>query len=186
MRALVVSMTLAVAGGCVVEPTPPPRLPYGPAPSTSLAVAGDSYARLEASATMDGDAVAAVAPAPTATVVVVFASWCGHCRDELAAIDIVRARHRDVRTLGVNYRPHEEYDHLGNAYKVRAYVDANAPWLIVVPADDALFAALGRPPKVPTIYVYDRAGRLVEVYDRRTRAMPTAADLDALLDRIGA
>jgi thiol-disulfide isomerase/thioredoxin len=185
MRALVVSMTLAAAGACIVEPAPPPRTPYGAAPAGSLAVAGDAYARLEASATLDGGAVADVAPAPAATVVVVFASWCGHCRDELAAIDVVRARHRDVRTLGVNYRPHEEYDHLGDAAKVRAYVDAYAPWLIVVPADDTLFAALGRPPKVPTIYVYDRAGRLVEVYDRRTRPMPTAADLDAVLDRIG-
>jgi thiol-disulfide isomerase/thioredoxin len=184
MRALVVSMGLAIAGACVADP-PPPKLPYAPAPG-GLAVAADAYARLEASATIDGARVVEVAPAPSATVVVVFASWCPHCRAELAAIDIARARHRDVRVLGVSYRSHEEYDHRGDSHAVRAYVEANAPWLVVVPADDALFAALGRPPKVPTIYVYDRAGRLVEVYDRRARPMPTAADLDAVLDRIGA
>jgi len=56
----------------------------------------------------------------------------------------------------------------------------------VIPADDALFAALGRPPKVPTIYVFDRTGGLAARYDRRQRKMPDAAELRALLGRLGA
>jgi hypothetical protein len=193
MRGIAVSL-LIITSGCFVEPAAPKTTPryaprYAPqysAPPATLAITADAFRELETSATIDGGAVADVAPGASATVVVVFASWCGHCRDQLVAIDAVRARHPGMRALGVNYRPHEEYDHLGDAQRVRAYVAAHAPWLVVVPAGERLFSALGRPPKVPTIYVYDRAGRLVQVYDRRTRAMPTAADLDALLLHIGA
>ena len=183
-----------ITAACIVQPAapayaPPPPAYAAPYPARSapeLAVTADAFRQLETSATIDGDAVADVAPGASATVVVVFASWCEHCRDQLDAIDAIRARHPGLRALGVNYRPHEEYDNLGDSYRVRAYVAAHAPWLIVVPAGERLFAALGRPPKVPTLYVYDRAGRLVAVYDRRTRAMPTAADLDALLAQLGA
>src|SRR5262245_41381152 len=187
MRLAAVSFLIA---GCMVEPAAPPPLRYGPPPAAprprEVEVAPDAFAQLEASATIDGWVVADVAPGGAATVVVVFASWCSHCRDELAAIDQIRLAHPGMRAVGVNYRGHEEYDQLGDAAKVRAYVGAHAPWLIVVPAGDDLFTALGRPPKIPTIYVYDRDGALVEVYDRRTRAMPTAGDLDRVLTRIGA
>jgi len=56
----------------------------------------------------------------------------------------------------------------------------------VVPADDALFMALGQPPKIPTLYVYDRDGALVQVYSRTERAMPDADELRELFRRIGA
>jgi len=151
-----------VATGCVVEPAPvvSPR-PGPPRSSAALAIAPDALDQLERSATLDGDRVNDVAPgaAAPATIVIVFASWCVHCRDELAAIDQLRALHPGLRTLGVNYRAHEEYDNRGDAERVRAYVGDHAPWLVVVPVDDAVFAALGRPPKVPTLFVYDHDRR---------------------------
>jgi thiol-disulfide isomerase/thioredoxin len=116
----------------------------------------------------------------------VFASWCEHCRTELDVIAKLRAQHPALRVLGANYKGHEEYDHRGSASAVRAYVAANAPWLRVVPIDDAVFAVLGRPPTVPTMFVYDHAGALIGTFDRRERTMPDAAELDALLRRLGA
>jgi thiol-disulfide isomerase/thioredoxin len=167
-----------------VTPAPPPiARRAAPVP---LAVQDGALDALDAAATITGARVADVAPRGAATIVVVFASWCGHCREELATIDGVRARHPGLRTLGVSYRAHEEYDGNGDAARVRAYVDEHAPWLVVVPVDEPVFTALGRPPKVPTIYVYDAAGELVDVYDRRARPPPTAAELDALLTRLGA
>jgi hypothetical protein len=55
------------------------------------------------------------------------------------------------------------------------------PWLRVVPAGEHLFTQLGRPPLVPTIYVFDRAGALVAQFDRRERKPPREDELDALL-----
>jgi len=145
--------------------------------------APSALAALEATRDLDGVVVGA-APAKT-TIVVLFASWCTHCRAELATLDAIRASHPQLRILGVNYKGHEEYDHRGNAAAVRAYVAANAAWLRVVPCDDGLFSTLGSPPKIPTLFVYDAQGKLVETYDRRDRPEPTAGDLEPLLRRLG-
>lgn len=153
------------------------------AASTPIAApAPQLLAQLDASRDLDGATIGS-SDAP-ATIVVVFASWCPHCRDELRVIDAVRARHR-VRILGVNYKGHEDYDHRGGSDAVRAFA-RDVPWLRVVPADDALFDLVGRPALIPTILVYDRAGALAERFDRRERAPPDAAELDALLARLGA
>lgn len=158
---------------------PPPPEPVLPRPSDR------TLALVEASRDLDGVVVGAGPAAPSATIVVVFASWCGHCKVELAVVGALRSAHPRVRILGVNYRGHEEYDGRGDAQAVRAYVASSAPWLRVVPAGEPLFDALGRPPMVPTLYVYDRAGTLAARYDRRERAMPDAGELGGLLRRLG-
>lgn len=174
-------MPMIVLVACTTTQGPPPI--EHPAPPVHRAP-WPALARIEASADLDGVTVgASTAPA---TMVVVFASWCTHCKHELALIADLRAAHPGLRVLGVNYKAHEEYAERGSSEAVRAFVADSAPWLRVVPADDALFAVLGRPPKVPTIYVFDRRGALVETYDRRTRALPDAAELEALLQRLGA
>ena len=121
-----------------------------------------------------------------AVIVIAFASWCEHCHDELAILDHLRASHHSLRILGLNYKGHEEYDHLGGAAEVRRYVAEHAPWLRVVPAEDALFAAFGSPAKIPTMYVYDASGTLVETFDRSRREQPDEPELEALLARLGA
>jgi thiol-disulfide isomerase/thioredoxin len=144
----------------------------------------DTLARLEASADLSGSVVGA--SDVRATIVVVFASWCTSCRGELAVLDNLRAAHPKLRILGVNYKGHEEYDHLGSSDALITYVAANAPWLRVVPCEDALFASLGSPPKIPTLYIYDVRGALVATFDRRDRPAPSADELEALLRRLGA
>jgi thiol-disulfide isomerase/thioredoxin len=155
----------------------------------------DVLADLLAAPPMDGFAGAPAGPvdappgastAPRATVVVLFASWCTHCHDEIAVLDALRGAHPAMRVIGVNYRGHEEYDGRGNSEAVRNYVRNFAPWMRVVPIGDALFDELGRPPKVPTLYVYDARGALVQTFDRQYRDQPGAAELDAVLARLGA
>ena len=119
-----------------------------------------------------------------ATIAVVFASWCGHCRHQIAQLAEVIDGRDDVRVLGVNFLHHEEYDHRGDSAAVRAYVAESAPWLQVVPAGEDLWRALGSPSKVPTLFVYDAAGTLQAIYDRRRGELPTTSDLVALLERI--
>lgn len=154
-----------------------------PAPRRAVSSASP-LVTLEAMPDLDGAKVGA--SQAKATIVVLFASWCVHCRSELATLDALRAAHPQLRILGVNYRAHEEYDHRGNAEAVRAYVAANAPWLRVVPCDDGLYSQLGSPPKIPTLFVYDQSGALVETFDRRERPEPTADELEPLLRRLGA
>jgi len=116
-----------------------------------------------------------------ATVAIVFASWCGHCRNELRELAVLRAERTDVRYLGINYVAHEEYDGRGDSAAVRAMRDDLAPWMRVIPADETLWTQLGRPPKVPTLYIFDRHGTLAKTYDRRVDPLPTFDELDRLI-----
>ncbi|HEY0253744.1 MAG TPA: TlpA disulfide reductase family protein, partial [Kofleriaceae bacterium] len=125
--------------------------PVAPGPTTV-------YAQLEASADLAGTPIGHV---DEPTLVIVFASWCPHCKEELAVLQTLH----DVRILAVNYRGHEEYDHRGSSAAVKAFAEAH-PWLRVVPIDDALFAALGSPAKIPSIYIIDRGGTLTHSYAR--------------------
>jgi len=165
------ALAFIVLAACVTTPErrPPP-------------VRDAALAWIEASPDLDG---VPVGEATTATVLVTFASWCSNCHDELAVLAGLRGAHPTVRILGVNYRAHEEYGGRGDARAVRDYVARHAPWMRVVPAGEQLFARLGRPPKIPTLFVYDRAGALVAIYDRRERAMPDGDELDELFRRLG-
>jgi hypothetical protein len=119
-----------------------------------------------------------------ATIAVVFASWCGHCRHQIAQLAEVIDGREDVRVLGINFLHHEEYDDRGDSQAVRDYLAAEAPWMQVVPAGERLWRELGSPSKVPTIYVFDDAGELRRVWDRRSGELPTYSDLVAVLDAL--
>ncbi|HEY6038016.1 MAG TPA: TlpA disulfide reductase family protein [Kofleriaceae bacterium] len=134
-------------------------------------------AQLEASADLDG---AIVGHSNEPTIVFVFASWCPHCRAELAELEPLRTR---ARWLGVNYRGHEDYAGRGSPAAVKAFAQ-RTPWLRVVPIGDAVFAALGSPPQIPTLYVFDRRGVLVASYSRKERPPPDKAELAAVLDKL--
>lgn len=160
-----------LAASCAAQQAPAPEAP----------VAAGTLAQLDASRDLDGAPIGA-SEAP-ATVVIVMASWCSHCRDELGVFDRVRAQHPHVRWLAVNYKDHEEYDGRGNPEAMRALA-RTVPWLRVVPAGEELFTAVGRPAKIPSVLVFDHAGALVARYDRGERSPPGQRELDALLSRL--
>jgi thiol-disulfide isomerase/thioredoxin len=162
MRALLV----VVLAGCASHPVVTPPTPRPPS----------TLAQLDASRDLDGHVIGA-SDAPT--VVIVMASWCAACRDELAMFDRLRATHPRVRWLGVNYKQHEEYNGRGDSESMRAFA-RDVPWLRVVPAGEALYTAVGRPPKIPTVLVF-RGGELVARFDRSQRKAPTQDELEALL-----
>ncbi len=180
------AVALASSAGCGPASTTTPTR-SGAGAGSGLAPTPPDPARalpaILAASTLDGGPARAAA-GPRGTVVILFASWCSHCRHELALLATLLPRHPGVGVIGLNYRPHEEYDQRGNAEAVRDFVAANAPWLVVVPADDTLFTAIGRPPKVPTMFVYDGAGQLVTTFDRRQRPPASEAELEAALAAI--
>jgi thiol-disulfide isomerase/thioredoxin len=173
-KAALVALVALVVAAC--DPVPPAA--QAPTPRRP------SLALVERAVDLDGAPVGAPTPGQVATVAVVFASWCVHCREEMPVLAELATRHPEVRVLGINYRAHEEYDGRGDAAAVRGFVRDRAPWLRVVPADLAVWASLGAPPKVPTVLVFDREGALVRGFDRRADPIPGVAELEATLATI--
>jgi hypothetical protein len=135
---------------------------------------------MDAAPDLDGRVIGA--PDGKKTVAVVFASWCGNCAAELAEISGIKDR-ADTRVIGVNFKWQEEYDDRGDSASVRQMVAEEVPWLRVAPGDERLFRAMGSPPKIPDVYVYDANGALVREYHHLSE-MPDAAALGALLDSL--
>ncbi len=175
---------LALLAVAACAPLPGEAVPIGPParvepPPPQVTSPRDAYPLIAGARDLDGQAIGG---ADRATIVVVFASWCGHCRVELDILAELLTQRDDARVVGVNFRHHEEYDGRGDSAAVRAFVAERAPFMRVIPAGPELFAALGRPPRVPTLYVYDAAGALVAAYDPQERPAPGHGELRALLD----
>ncbi len=123
-----------------------------------------------------------IGPAPAgkrATLFVVFASWCGPCRSELATLAKIRKAEPRVRIIGLN--AYEEWGNRSDNARLRSFLADNAPWLRAVHADGELLAAFGGVTKIPTVFVYDQAGTLVREFRRSRRAPATRPELEAAI-----
>lgn len=121
-------------------------------------------------------------PDMQATAVVVFASWCGPCRHELAVLGELVQEEPRLRVIGVN--AYEEYEDRSSEDQLRAFLATAAPWLQVVRASESLLDALGHPTKIPTMFLFDGQGKLVQAYLRADRIPPDKAELQARLREI--
>lgn len=191
--ALRIALAVLLAGGCASgrtamgargksvtrgQPQPGPARAARPPAQPDVAA---GLRRVLAATDLSG---AVVGPAPAgkeATLLVVFATWCGPCRRELALLGELAAEEPRLRIIGVN--AYEEYNDLSDEARLRAFLAESAPWLQVVRADGDLFAALGRPAKIPTLFVFERDGALVEAYLRAQRRPPDKAELQAAIER---
>jgi len=137
------------------------------------------YSLVQADEDIDGVPAARYFTPGEPTIFVVFASWCVHCRRELAVLTQLRAAHPRVHVIGLN--AYEEWDQASDETQLRAYLAQNAPWLPVVRSDDAMLSGLGGVPKIPSLFVFDGRGALVQTWKRNERAVPTREELEATL-----
>lgn len=170
-RPLALAAVLVASAACA---SPSPQAPAPPVPAAEV-----GYQRVLAGSTLEGAPVSELVAGSRATVVIFFASWCGACRAELELLDRLRADLPDVRILGVNV--YEEWGDYSDQQRLRRFLGDAAPWLEVVHGDEALMAAFGGVPKIPTLFVFDTAGAVVAEYRRVERPMPGEAELRALL-----
>lgn len=151
------------------------------APAPAPADPSVGLQRIQEATDLSGAMVGPGAPDTEATVLVVFATWCNPCRRELALLGKLAADTPRLRVLGLN--AYEEYNDLSDEARLRGFLGENAPWLQVVRASEPLLAALGRPTKIPTLFVFDRHGALVQAYLRAQRRPPDEAELRAVVHR---
>ena len=130
---------------------------------------------------IDGAVVGESDPKTQATVVIVFASWCGPCRHELAILGQISKQRPAVRIIGIN--AYEEWGNRSDEARLRRFLGQNAPWLQVVHAQRALLRAFGGVPKIPSLFLFDRDGRLVRAFKKDRRAPPGRQELQRAIDR---
>ncbi len=90
-----------------------------------------------------------------------FASWCAPCRKEMAELQQLHARYGEqgLRVVAVNY--FETFDGLSNPARLQAFLQRITPSYSVVAGDPGLAETFGGVHRIPTLLVFDRAGRRV-------------------------
>ena len=150
--------------------------------TNTVAQPAPGYQSVVASVDLRGHTVGPAEGETAATVVIVFASWCNPCRQELRMLGKMRSEQPRMRVVGVN--AYEEYANRSDMVRLQSFLDAEAPWLQVVPANQELMASLGTPQKVPSMFVYRRDGTLAQSFLRALGPPPDEAQLRALLAAI--
>ena len=111
-------------------------------------------------ATLSGEAMDLAALRGQVVLVDFWASWCAPCRRELPELDALYRRHRaaGLVVIGVNI---DEQRADAEAF-LRDQVQVSFP---VIHDGAQQLAGAWSPPKMPTLYVVDRAGRVARVFD---------------------
>lgn len=141
-----------------------------------------AWREIYAARDIDGEPLAPIIEEHGLTMVVVFATWCAHCKRELGILEQLGEEEPRVGIIGVNY--YEDFDKKSDEAKMRAYVKEKAPWLRVMQGDAVLLRLLGGVPKIPSIFLFDADGKLLATFKRSAEVAPP--DLPALVDAVQA
>ncbi len=106
---------------------------------------------------LEGQSVESSALAGRVTLVEFWATWCGPCRSTLEWLGELQQRHgENVKVLTIAVESEEA--------EVRQQAAAFKQPLRVVLGTEALAASFGGITSVPTLFVFDRQGKLVRVF----------------------
>lgn len=176
---LALGAALATAAACGSAPVATSGTAGASGSSATPARPHPTWRAVRAARDLDGAPAAAHVPAGAPMILVVFASWCTHCRHELATLAELHRLEPAVAIVGLNY--YEDWGERSDEATLRAYLRDHAPWLPVVRGTPAMIAALGDVPKIPSVFVFDPRGALVQRWKRDETRPPTLDELRAAL-----
>ena len=113
-------------------------------------------------------------------LVTFFASWCPPCRDEFAYLNALsrETAGQGVRIVAVNV--FERWGGQDNPQRMQRFLARTKPEFALVRGSTGIRAAFGGVERIPTVVVYDRAGREVWRFVHARGATKTHASLDEM------
>lgn len=114
------------------------------------------------------------------TVVSFFASWCPPCRPEMAYLNQLLAEigAAPLTVIGINL--FEDFGGRTNEAALSRFLDQTQPTFSILRGDEAAADAFGGVDRIPTVIVFDRAGRMATRFVHQPGAAKSHLELDEL------
>ena len=156
-----------------------------PALAAGLALDSSLRADLAALPLLRGDAFDADDLSDRVTVVNFFASWCPPCRPEMRHLNALVGESPADRLLVVGVNLFENFGGRTGDAALNRFLDQMRPAFPIVRGDDSVAAAFDGVDRIPTVFIFDRSGRMANRFVHERGATKTHLDLDELRAAVG-
>ena len=115
-----------------------------------------------------------------------FASWCPPCRTEFKHLNHLAERYGEAGLTIVAINVFEEFDE-NDGPRMARFLDDTNPQFHVVVGNDAIIESFGQVNRIPTVFVFDRDGKVVFHFIHKvgaTKRNPTQHELDRAVESV--
>ena len=97
-----------------------------------------------------------------------FASWCPPCRDEFKELAQVLGAFRGepVEVIGINL--FEDFDGFSDDKRLAFFLKKTNPPFTIIKGDQAVSNLFGKVERIPSLFMFDRRGRVAKVFVNTT------------------
>ena len=109
-----------------------------------------------------------------------FATWCPPCHAEFRNLKALHAIYGERGAVILSINLHEDWGGRSDDRRLQAFLTRHAPPFAVVKGGAGVAAAFGGVRRIPTVFIYDRAGRPVLHFVHMRGAEKTHLELEEL------
>lgn len=116
-----------------------------------------------------------------------FASWCPPCVAEFRQLRAIRTAYPETAVKIVAINLFEDWGGLSDSKRLRRFLDRSEPNFSVVRGEDSISRRFGGISRIPTLFVFDRRGRIAYRFENLQGAQKqhvTEGELRQIIDAL--